>query len=524
MLIGGSGSQSSLINLSGLDLQHKTTGSDPLEMDYQIQAKTLADFPLYKYKVNELGVEHLLHTVVPDVVHNGDELPRVNDQKDERRFILCFVVHLCDISNCAKSLKSGKKWATRVMTEFFKQGDRERALGMDVTAMMDRRRSSTPQGQLGFIKFVLRPSYEKFVRLVPEASKPLELLNENLEYWQIQQTLATQARKKRAKSVGAINQTPVLMMMQDQLKNLQLNREPSPEDKNENESASDNEDDDTRSMRSVKIYEDDEEEDTPQPQENGQTQTPTPQQQRKSDKNKHVGFKDQLIIQKMPDSNGHGRDPSNVHDYSVSNASSIVISINDEDSKSEITDAIAMGTSSNGSLSIRPHHGSSKSHQGNGSSLSYQSSSGRTRQTNTNLSMDLDNLDLPNSPLISKVRAHSIHVSIPTSEKQLQSQPQPFSELIAELRKEYEAKEEEEQQHKDQIRRRRQRTQNAMSASSDALARIKQTEPPKVSQSVSASVADEPSSELLARISMNSMRINVEELGNKKSNKKQDLV
>merc|ERR1712244_82118 len=105
-----------------------------------------------------------------DIVINDENNPRVIDVNDERRFVLSWLVHLCDISNCAKSLKSGKKWAVRVMTEFFKQGDRERAQGLEVSAMMDRRRSSTPQSQIGFIKFI---------RLVPEASEPLEILRKS---------------------------------------------------------------------------------------------------------------------------------------------------------------------------------------------------------------------------------------------------------------------------------------------------------------------------------------------------------
>ena len=115
------------------------------DLNIVLKPKSLSDFPLYKYKVNQVGVEHLLETEINDIIkENGDD-PRVIDVNDERRFILMWLVHLCDISNCAKSLKSGKKWAIRVMTEFFKQGDRERSMGLNVSAMMDRRRSSTPR-------------------------------------------------------------------------------------------------------------------------------------------------------------------------------------------------------------------------------------------------------------------------------------------------------------------------------------------------------------------------------------------
>ena len=113
-------------NTSLQDLSEINFETEKSNDAYEIKPRSLSDFPLFKYNPNEVGVEHLLKTKIPDITVNDKNDSRVINVSDERRFILCFMVHLCDISNCAKSLKSGKKWAPLVMNEFFKQGDRER--------------------------------------------------------------------------------------------------------------------------------------------------------------------------------------------------------------------------------------------------------------------------------------------------------------------------------------------------------------------------------------------------------------
>jgi len=346
----------------------------------------LSDFPLHKYKVNERGVEHLLSTTIADVMHEGSN-PRVNDVLDERRFVLCWMVHLCDISNCAKSIKSGKKWAVRVMTEFFKQGDREKSQGLEVSAMMDRHRSSIASGQIGFIKFVLYPSYNMWLRLVPEASRPVDYLNENLAYWQEQQK--QKVRQQRSKSLGAggAADKQALLMMQDQLKRLQLKRDasetPQPvsplsakevDDDTRDAAAleaSDDDDDDTRSQKSVRIRDDDEDEDmeTPQPMTSARTYASTAHShsgKQPSKNGKHVGFAEQIVVVQR----------SSIASNNTNNDEA-------DDSLAPLQNRVAQ----------------------------------RPMLSNT------------------KARAHSIHVSIPTSDKQLQSQPQPFSEVMAMLTK-----------------------------------------------------------------------------------------
>jgi len=48
------------------------------------------------------------------------------------------ILHCADLSNPSKPAHIYKEWVNRVMEEFFRQGDREKMLGVDVSPMCDR--------------------------------------------------------------------------------------------------------------------------------------------------------------------------------------------------------------------------------------------------------------------------------------------------------------------------------------------------------------------------------------------------
>jgi len=52
--------------------------------------------------------------------------------------LLTQMLHCADLSNPAKPMHIYREWVNRVMEEFFRQGDRERELGVDVSPMCDR--------------------------------------------------------------------------------------------------------------------------------------------------------------------------------------------------------------------------------------------------------------------------------------------------------------------------------------------------------------------------------------------------
>ena len=175
---------------------------EELDLTSKPRIKTIADIPLQKHSkleglMNNMS-EHLSTQVSDEIVKET----RLDGVDDERSFLLQFIVHLSDISNAAKGLKAGKKWGQRLMDEFFNQGDRERQMGVNVSPMCDRFRSPIEKSQIGFIQYVLIPSYESFVEIVPEVSKAQSMLGVNLQYWKDQHKIKTKERRVRSRSVG----------------------------------------------------------------------------------------------------------------------------------------------------------------------------------------------------------------------------------------------------------------------------------------------------------------------------------
>ncbi|CAK9064212.1 unnamed protein product [Durusdinium trenchii] len=95
------------------------------------------------------------------------------------------LLHSADVSNATRKLPVALYWSRQVLLEFWAQGDQEKSLGLEVSPLCDRASGmkSVPQGQLGFIGFIVRPLFLELSRLLPEASQLVEQLGQTEEYW-----------------------------------------------------------------------------------------------------------------------------------------------------------------------------------------------------------------------------------------------------------------------------------------------------------------------------------------------------
>ena len=108
-----------------------------------------------------------------------------NFQPDEKDKLLCMGIgmHLSDISNPTKHWDLTLRWTELLFEEFFKQGDKERELGLKITDLMDRATTNIAKAQLGFIDVIVMPSYEAFSKFIKIASKNIKNMTKNREIW-----------------------------------------------------------------------------------------------------------------------------------------------------------------------------------------------------------------------------------------------------------------------------------------------------------------------------------------------------
>lgn len=85
-------------------------------------------------------------------------------EPDDKDKLLCMGVgiHLADISNPTKHWALTLNWTELLFEEFFKQGDKEREMGLKISDLMDRTTVNIAKAQLGFIDVIVNPAYETF--------------------------------------------------------------------------------------------------------------------------------------------------------------------------------------------------------------------------------------------------------------------------------------------------------------------------------------------------------------------------
>ncbi|KAF5406430.1 Phosphodiesterase, partial [Paragonimus heterotremus] len=106
------------------------------------------------------------------------------DNYSDRMQILQNMIHCADLSNPAKPLNLYRKWNARIMEEHFRQGDRERERGIDLSPMCDRTTASIEKTQVSFIDYIVHPLWETWSELVhPDAQKILDTLDDNREWY-----------------------------------------------------------------------------------------------------------------------------------------------------------------------------------------------------------------------------------------------------------------------------------------------------------------------------------------------------
>ncbi|XP_058486557.1 dual specificity calcium/calmodulin-dependent 3',5'-cyclic nucleotide phosphodiesterase 1B-like isoform X1 [Solea solea] len=116
-------------------------------------------------------------------------------QQQERRIdkpkALSLLLHTADISHPSKPWALHSRWTKSLMEEFFRQGDREAELNLPFSPLCDRKSTLVAESQIGFIDFIVYPTFslltdmaEKIViPLVEENPGPPDPCNRHSNLW-----------------------------------------------------------------------------------------------------------------------------------------------------------------------------------------------------------------------------------------------------------------------------------------------------------------------------------------------------
>jgi cAMP-specific phosphodiesterase 4 len=109
------------------------------------------------------------------------QVDNLNKTFENQQLLLNLAVHAVDIGAPGKKFKICEQWRERVYEEFFKQGDLEREQGMPISLLCDRNTTHPVKSQIGFITFVVQPTFEALNQFLPESSELIENLQTNIK-------------------------------------------------------------------------------------------------------------------------------------------------------------------------------------------------------------------------------------------------------------------------------------------------------------------------------------------------------
>uniref|UniRef100_A0AAR2K4W0 Phosphodiesterase n=1 Tax=Pygocentrus nattereri TaxID=42514 RepID=A0AAR2K4W0_PYGNA len=86
---------------------------------------------------------------------------------------LSLLLHTADISHPAKRWELHHHWTTSLLEEFFRQGDKEADLGLAFSPLCDRKSTMVAQSQIGFIDFIVEPTFTVLTDMIEKIVTPL---------------------------------------------------------------------------------------------------------------------------------------------------------------------------------------------------------------------------------------------------------------------------------------------------------------------------------------------------------------
>ncbi|XP_049332531.1 dual specificity calcium/calmodulin-dependent 3',5'-cyclic nucleotide phosphodiesterase 1A isoform X6 [Astyanax mexicanus] len=86
---------------------------------------------------------------------------------------LSLLLHTADISHPAKNWELHHRWTASLLEEFFLQGDKEAELGLPFSPLCDRKSTMVAQSQIGFIDFIVVPTFTVLTDMTEKIVTPL---------------------------------------------------------------------------------------------------------------------------------------------------------------------------------------------------------------------------------------------------------------------------------------------------------------------------------------------------------------
>ncbi|OHS92678.1 3'5'-cyclic nucleotide phosphodiesterase family protein [Tritrichomonas foetus] len=104
--------------------------------------------------------------------------------EEGRLGVMQLLIKCADVSNVARKLEIADRWCDVLCEEFFRQGELEKANGMEYSSPMnDREHLDKAKSQIGFYKSICLPLFQQTKRFLPKLEPQVVQVKSNLKVW-----------------------------------------------------------------------------------------------------------------------------------------------------------------------------------------------------------------------------------------------------------------------------------------------------------------------------------------------------
>jgi len=136
--------------------------------------------------------------ILPDMSSMIDS--GVSPKNNQHHYLIsCLLITASDLSDQTKDWLNSKMIAELVYTEFFTQGDLEKAMGNKPVEMMDREKACIPSLQIPFYDDIAIPVYRLLAQLDSGAEEPYSRALQNREHWKVTAKILDKREKGKYK-------------------------------------------------------------------------------------------------------------------------------------------------------------------------------------------------------------------------------------------------------------------------------------------------------------------------------------
>ncbi|KAG2486853.1 hypothetical protein HYH03_014536 [Edaphochlamys debaryana] len=174
----------------GSDAQNTTLMPPLYESERDRHRSCAADAIGFTSAANAIGCSSAANT------GSGPQGPPTPVDDAERLLSLQLALKVADIGHLGSELGVHKRWLAALEEEFFRQGDREKALGLPISPLFDRSKTGVSKSQVGFYDFVALPLVRALADAFPGARGMQTCFEANYHHWKEQSDLtATPPRR-----------------------------------------------------------------------------------------------------------------------------------------------------------------------------------------------------------------------------------------------------------------------------------------------------------------------------------------